>query len=154
MCDDQLFGTFLETLQNGTTIRTGFLTIPGNGTGTAGSANLYKWANDAVCPYESDGDYWGCAATMSWDGKYCLANSGWVGSVCVPNKKSDTAMDHKGFYITKFFRQGVDPPIAIDSQIDSPTYGRSANWCPAKYRIGTVMKSISTSGIFPIMIVM
>ena len=46
-------------------------------------------------------------------------------------------MDHKGFYITKFLRKGVDPPIAIDSQIDDPTYGRSINWCPQQYRLGT-----------------
>jgi hypothetical protein len=74
---------------------------------------------------------------MSHDGQLCASNSRLIGDEnCVPNQKSTPPMDHKGFYVTKFLRQGVDPSITIDAQIDNPTYGRSVNWCPTDYRRG------------------
>ena len=77
---------------------------------------------------------------MSHDGQYCIANSAWIGSACVPNKRShgtinpDDAMDHKGFYMTRFFRAG-DPAANLYTIPDE--HGVSINWCPENYRYGS-----------------
>jgi hypothetical protein len=104
------------------------VTIPDSGRGTAGETDIYAWTNN-------DPDtIWGCGLAMSHDGDLCLANSARVGSACVPNRKNDPPMDHKGFYITRFWRIG-DPAIALDEQAD--LYGTSINWCPPAYRKGS-----------------
>jgi hypothetical protein len=108
----------------------GFVTIPDNGNGIAGFDDFYQFA--APPPEE----YWGCGQTMSHDGRYCASNSALIGSACVLNKLHDPdPMDHKGFYVTRFLRSDV-APIAINDQIEDPSYGVSINWCPADYRIG------------------
>jgi hypothetical protein len=105
-----------------------FVTIPDSGRGTAGESDIYAWTNN-------DPDtIWGCGLAMSHDGRHCLANSARVGSACVPNRKNDPPMDHKGFYVTRFWRIG-DPTIALDEQAD--IYGTSINWCPPVYRKGS-----------------
>jgi hypothetical protein len=125
--NDQVFGIFIYP--NGMHMN-GFLALPPSGVAT--SANMYAFSNPPAV------DYWGCGQTMSHDGLFCASNSRYVGdSSCVPNQLSTPPMDHKGFYVTKFLRQGVDPAIAIDDQIQNPTYGRSINWCPTEYRRGT-----------------
>jgi hypothetical protein len=122
--------------------RTSFVTIPDQGLGTAGRANVYKWLND---DYKA---WFGCGLTMSWDGSLCLANSNAVGdSSCVPTQKSNPTMDHKGFYVTRFMYDTM-APIARDSVIMSPAYGVSINWCPEKYRLGTYDKLGFTSWSF------
>ena len=135
--------------------RTGFLTIPNSGKGVASVYDYYEWEND---DRES---VFGCGHTMSWDGKYCAANSAFVGracgartngayclknltlegSGCLPNKYSviihsalDTQrFDHKGFYVTRFWRES-DPRVAIDDIVDKN--GISVNWAPPQYRRG------------------
>jgi hypothetical protein len=122
---DQIFGEIGPILNDSTSIeRTGFLTIPGNGTGIATDANIYKWAND---------DYHivvGCGHTMSFDGQFVLANAGphfgkppW----CIPT-------GHKGFYVAPF-RRDSDPPLDQYTE-HLLKFGISLNWCPEQYRIG------------------
>jgi hypothetical protein len=79
-------------------------------------------------------DMWGCGHTMSWDGQFCATNSGNTGDgACVPNKKSYEPLDHKGIYITPFFKDD-QPQIDFHDQID--VHGISTNWCPERYRFG------------------
>lgn len=124
---DQIFSIFRYPAGK---LANAFLTIPSNGTGVAGPTNFYAFSS------EPSQDYWGCGHSISHDGQYCVSNSALIGSACVPNQKNDPVMDHKGFYVTKFLRQGTDPAITIDAQIDNPLYGRSINWCPTEYRQG------------------
>ena len=118
---DQIFGD-IEPVINGVAIgRTGYLTIPAEGTGIGTAANVFKWLNDDYKQID------GCGHTMSFDGQYCLANAGniFVASGCVPT-------GHKGFYITPF-RRDSDPPINLYTQ-DLLVFGTSLNWCPTIYR--------------------
>jgi hypothetical protein len=139
--------------------RTGFLTIPDNGRGTAGGDDFHEWEND------QEEAVWGCGHTMSWDGRYCVANSALIGSACsertngpfcligdssisgtacLPNRKAvimhaeaDTQrFDHKGFYITRFWRD-TDPVVPLDDIVDEHAY--SVNWAPPEYRDGEHM---------------
>jgi hypothetical protein len=107
--------------------RTAFITIPDSGRGTAGLSNIHPWTDTS---FEA---LWGCGHAMSHDGVFCLANSSLIGSACVPNRLNDPAMDHKGFYITKFWRD-TDPPVLIHEIAD--VYGTSINWAPPAYRQG------------------
>jgi hypothetical protein len=120
---DQVFGNFCPWNGSSFVWRSGYLTIPLGGTGTATTADLYQWKNDSLQTTN------GCQHTMSHDGRYCLANPGSVGSACVPR------WNHKGFYITPFRRKG-DPPVDIYAE-NIDVYGTSINWCPAEYRFGT-----------------
>ena len=139
---DQIFAYLKQHTTGREALRNGFITIPDAGKGTAGPQHIYRWANDTYTPPEGEQipwlSWWGCAQTMSHDGRLCLSNSGYIGSACVPNKRdpSDDKMDHKGFYITRFLRYN-EPPIPIDDQIDNEAYGISINWCPPRLRTGT-----------------
>jgi hypothetical protein len=122
---DQIFGEISPVINDSTTIsRTGFLTIPGNGTGIATDASIYKWAHD---------DYReivGCGHTMSFDGQFVLANAGpefYSPLWCIPT-------GHKGFYVAPFRRES-DPPIDLYSE-HLLKFGTSLNWCPQQYRSG------------------
>jgi hypothetical protein len=129
---DQVFALFEFP---GGNLLNGFALIPSAGAGKAMYANLYQFSETVSI------NYYGCGETMSHDGQYCASNSAYVGDSCVPCKETlPAAMDHKGFYITKFMRQGTDPAVAIDAQIMDARFGRSINWCPASpvnYRQGT-----------------
>lgn len=122
---DQIFGEIGPEVNDSTVIfRTGFLTIPGNGTGTATDANIYKWAHD---------DYQlivGCGHTMSSDGQFVLANAGPVfysSTRCIPT-------GHKGFYVAPF-RRDSDP--SIDQYTEHLfKFAVSLNWCPEQYQNG------------------
>jgi len=119
---DQVFGRLWVTHNDTLIHRLGYLTIPNGGKGIATSANAFKWKNDLYS------DVWGCYATQSHDGKYCLANPGGMGRICTPP-------DHKGFVITPF-RRDSDPSIDINLNVDS--LGVSLNWCPSEFRYGGV----------------
>jgi hypothetical protein len=118
---DQIFCD-IDPVINGVAMgRTGYLTIPADGTGIGTAANVFKWINDDYKTID------GCGHTMSFDGQYCLANPGGIfASDCVPGGA------HKGFYITPF-RRDSDPPINLYTQ-DILVFGTSINWCPALYR--------------------
>jgi hypothetical protein len=108
----------------------GYITIPNNGAGTATRSNFFQWSNSI------DSATYGCGHTMSWDGNYCVSNSGWIGNSCVPSKnatKNGSIMDHKGFYVTHFFRAGT---AAFDIMTIPTQHGVSINWCPANYQYG------------------
>lgn len=122
---DQIFGEIGPVLNDSAFIeRTGFLTIPGSGTGIATDANIYKWAND---------DYHilvGCGHTMSFDGQFVLANAGphfYSTIYCIPT-------GHKGFYVAPF-RRDSDPPVDQYTE-HLLKFGTSLNWCPEQYRNG------------------
>lgn len=151
--------------------RTGFLTIPDSGRGTAGGSDFFAWANDM------QDARWGCGHTMSHDGLHCLANVSLIGSACSaepngvqcqqwdgsvtgtacsPNRRAvivrpdnwpnDTQhFDHKGFIITKFWHKG-DAPVTIDAIVDS--FGTSINWAPPSYRVGEFSEVDFTSWNF------
>jgi hypothetical protein len=122
---DQIFGEISPAVNDSTIIsRTGFLTIPGNGTGIATDANIYKWARDDYRLIE------GCGHTMSFDGQFVLANAGpffYSPTMCIPT-------GHKGFYVTPF-RRDSDPPIDLYTE-HFLKLGTSLNWCPKQYRNG------------------
>jgi hypothetical protein len=122
---DQIFGEISPLADDSTIIpRTGFLTIPGNGTGVATDAAIYQWADD---------DYReivGCGHTMSFDGQFVLANAGpefYSSAWCIPT-------GHKGFYVAPF-RRDSDPPINLYTE-HLLKFGTSLNWCPEQYRNG------------------
>ncbi len=119
VCKDQVFGA-INPLKGDTAVsRTGYLTIPDGGRGTAGPEHIYGWAEDDTI------ETYGCFHTMSHDGRYVLANAGVEGSPSVIPK------GHKGFYITAF-RRWCDPPVSLDRNLDC--FGISANWVPEPYR--------------------
>jgi hypothetical protein len=122
---DQIFGEISPVAADSTIIlRTGFLTIPGNGTGIATDANIYQWAHDDYRIVE------GCGHTMSFDGQFTLANSGpffYSSSRCIPT-------GHKGFCVTPFRRDG-DPPVDLYTE-HFLKFGTSINWCPEQCRAG------------------
>ena len=121
---DQIFGEISPVATNGNIVaRTGYLTIPKNGTGIAGDGDLYQWADDRYEPIE------GCGHTMSFDGQFVLANAGpyYYPSKCVPT-------GHKGFYVAPFRRSDDSP---LDQYAENLfKFGTSLNWCPERYRSG------------------
>ena len=123
MSRDQIFGEISPVKDDSTIIyRTGFLTIPGNGTGVATDANIYEWAHDDLQIIE------GCGHTMSFDGEFVLANCGpffYSPTRCIPT-------GHKGFYVAPFWRES-DPPIDLYTEFVLKL-GISINWCPEQYR--------------------
>jgi hypothetical protein len=124
VCGDRIFGQVNPMVNDSTVIaRTGFLTIPEGGTGTATDADVYKWADDDYHYIE------GCGHTMSFDGSYALANAGpfFYTYGCIPT-------GHKGFYITPFRRKN-DPPLNLYTE-HILKFGTSINWCPERYRNG------------------
>ncbi len=124
---DQVFLREDATNEFGYVGRTAFITIPDSGRGTASLEHVHPWADTVFEPL------WGCGHAMSHDGVYCMANSSLIGSSCVPNRLNDPMMDHKGFYVTRFWRD-TDPAIPIHDIAD--TYGISINWAPPSYRHG------------------
>jgi hypothetical protein len=126
---DAIFGIMGQASAGSpTAVYNQFVTIPDSGRGTATAADMYQWTNP------SSTSLWGCGQTITHDATICLTNSGQVGSSCVPNQTQTPTMDHKGFYVTPFFRP-TDPPMAINQQSDSA--GLSINWCPLRFRTGT-----------------
>jgi hypothetical protein len=122
---DEILGAFSPLSADTFNLRMGFLTIPGNGKGIAGPADMYKWKND------DNRQFWGCNATLSHDGALSLYIGGSIGFVsgysnCLPP-------EHQGFIVTPF-RRATDPAVGIDEHID--LYGLSINWCPREYRFG------------------
>jgi len=149
---NQIFTKLSVPVAGSSVSRTTFVTIPNNGLGIAGTADIYTYLNDAPCSQDPSGSYWGCGFAMSHDGALCLANSGWIGSTCVPNKKTTSTfngstftMEHKGFYITKFMKS-TSPKILIDDVIGNSLYGVSINWVPSAYRVGTYSEMNDFSG--------
>lgn len=156
---DQIFGR--ENGYNSYSFfgRTAFITIPDSGNGTAGPEDIFQWANDDTmavwgCGHTMSHDGAFCVANASLigtacsaggNGGLCVAKDGTIGGIgCIPNRRSvllhdvgayvDTQhFDHKGFYVTRFWRTG-DPPVGIDAIIDS--HGISINWAPPRYRRG------------------
>jgi len=127
---DAIFGAFASFVGfNLDVVYNEYITIPDGGNGVAGVADMYQWQS------VPDTSLWGCGESMSHDATLCVTNSGYIGSACVPNKNQEPQMDHKGFYITPFFRAGTTPSMDIQKQIDSA--GVSINWCPQQYRIGS-----------------
>jgi hypothetical protein len=124
---DQIFGQICPIIHDSTIyhsilLRTGFMTIPGNGSGIATDANIYKWANDDYRVVD------GCGHTMTFDGQFVLANAGpYFHSACIPT-------GHKGFYVTPF-RRDSDPPLDQYTEHLLKS-GTSLNWCPQQYRNG------------------
>jgi hypothetical protein len=107
-----------------------YITIPNGGQGTSTQNDFYAWSS---APSAS---VWGCGHTISFDGQYVLSNAGGLGTSCVPCKESwvgGDQMDHKGFYITTFFRRGSP---GVDIQRMPQDNSESINWCPPSYRYG------------------
>ncbi len=156
---DQLFGREEGYNSYGYFGRTAFITIPDSGRGTAGEEDIFKWASDDTlavwgCGHtmSHDGAYClanasliGTACSAEGQGGVCVHKDGTIGGIgCIPNRRSvllhdvgayvDTQhFDHKGFYVTRFWRRG-DSAVKIDDIVD--TYGISINWAPPHYRRG------------------
>jgi hypothetical protein len=117
---NQIFGEICPVINNTVIYRTAFMTIPNNGQGTAGDADIYQWKND------SDIAVYGCGHTQTHDGTYCLANAGPCGSPsCVPQ-------EHNGFYVTHFYHVSDQPVNMVTDYLDK--YASSINWCPEEYQ--------------------
>ncbi len=117
---DRIFGAVGPIADGMLSHRTGYLTIPDQGKGTAGPEHVYQWAHDDSSTMD------GCGHALSHDGSLALAVAGrWGTSSCVPKR-------HKGFYITGF-RYFDEPPM--DMFVDHiQSNGISINWCPTEYR--------------------
>jgi hypothetical protein len=119
---DQIFGEIGIVGDDSAIIsRTGFLTIPDDGSGTATDTDIYHWADDDYRLVE------GCGHTMSFDGQYVAANAGpqFYSSSCIPT-------GHKGFYVAPF-RRVDDPPL--DQYMEHLLkFGVSLNWCPEQFQ--------------------
>jgi hypothetical protein len=111
-----------------TALHNDYITIPDNGLGIAKPENLYTWTD------ETEENLFGCAQSVSYGGSLCLTNASMIGDSCVPSSATDPDYGHKGFYITPFFRKGIDPPMKLNDQ--ALVNGVSINWCPAEYRFG------------------
>ncbi|HEX3019814.1 MAG TPA: hypothetical protein VHP36_05915 [Chitinispirillaceae bacterium] len=125
VCKDQIWGAITSIVNGIPKRRSGFITIPESGMGTATSENVFKFKPD------NSEEVFGCNHAMSHDGKYCVAVPGTAGetgsySHCVP-------ASHKGFYVTGFYRW-TDPPVDVREQVNRYCY--SLNWCPSEYHVG------------------
>ncbi len=125
VCNDQIWGAISSVINRVPKRRSGFITIPESGMGTAKPENVYKFKPD------NSEEVFGCAHAMSHDGKYCVASPGTAGetgsfSHCVP-------ASHKGFYVTRFYKQTDQ---AVDVREHVHRYCESLNWCPSQYHFG------------------
>lgn len=128
---DQVFGEIMPVVDGRIIYRSGYLTIPGGGTGIADESNVYKWKDNLI--FEA----YGCGHTQTFDGSLCLANAGSIGSPdCTPR-------DHNGFYISKFFRD-TDEPVSLQNEYIEK-YSISINWCPPEYQ-GHSMRDVDFWG--------
>jgi len=122
---DQIWGAISSVIDGIPKRRSGFITIPESGMGTAKPENVYKFKPD------NSEEVFGCNHAMSHDGKYCVASPGTAGetgsfSHCVP-------ASHKGFYVTRFYKQTEQP---VDVREHVHRYCESLNWCPSQYHFG------------------
>ena len=122
---DQIWGAITSVINGIPKRRSGFITIPESGMGTAKADNVYKFKPD------NSEEVFGCNHAMSHDGKYCVASPGTAGetgsfSHCVP-------ASHKGFYVTRFYKQSEQP---VDVREHVHRYCESLNWCPSQYHFG------------------
>ncbi len=125
VCKDQIWGAITSVINGIPKRRSGFITIPDSGKGTAKAGDVYKFKPD------NSEEVFGCNHAMSHDGKYCVASPGTAGetgsfSHCVP-------ASHKGFYVTRFYRQ-TDQPVDVREHVHR--YCESLNWCPSQYHFG------------------
>lgn len=125
VCKDQIWGAITSVIDGIPKRRSGFITIPESGKGTAKADNVYNFKPD------NSEEVFGCNHAMSHDGKYCVASPGTAGetgsfSHCVP-------ASHKGFYVTRFYNQTEQP---VDVREHVHRYCESLNWCPSQYHFG------------------
>ncbi len=125
VCKDQIWGAITSVINGIPKRRSGFITIPESGKGTAKAENVYNFKPD------NSEEVFGCNHAMSHDGKYCVASPGTAGetgsfSHCVP-------ASHKGFYVTRFYRHTEQP---VDVREHVHRYCESLNWCPSQYHFG------------------
>jgi len=123
---------------NGSLAQSAFFTIPSDGTGTAGTDDMWIYSD-----LPSTTQIQGCSFTISWDGALMAQSIGTQGvlkaedpylncalNYCVPNKPS--GFTHKGLVVYRFPETG-SRPMTIDSIFDY--YALSVNWVPAASRI-------------------
>lgn len=125
VCKDQIWGAITSVVNGAPRRRSGFITIPESGMGTAKVEDVYKFKPD------NSEEVFGCNHAMSHDGSYCVAAPGTAGETgsfthCVP-------ASHKGFYVTRFYRSD-DPPVDVREHVHR--YCESLNWCPSQYHFG------------------
>ncbi len=104
--------------------QTGYITIPGDGEGTAGPDDVYQWSNPV------NESVYGCGHTLSPDGTHALYNPGEIfDTTCIPAK------GHNGFVVTPFRHTSHAPVDFYTEHIQE--YGTSINFCPAQYITST-----------------
>jgi hypothetical protein len=125
VCKDQIWGAISSVVNGIPKKRSGFITIPESGKGTAKAEHVYKFKPD------NSEEVFGCNHAMSHDGNYCVAAPGTAGETgsfthCVP-------ASHKGFYVTRFYKYS-DQPVDVREHVHR--YCESLNWCPSQYHFG------------------
>ncbi|MBD3393943.1 MAG: hypothetical protein GF418_17545 [Chitinivibrionales bacterium] len=122
---EEVFAEISPSIDGSARARTGFLTIPDDGTGVAGPEHIYRWIADSTRIYD------GCGHTLSHDGVFAAANTGYMGEAqCIPAY-------HKGFFVSPFFHYDDEPVDLAHDFLAS--HATSINFCPKQYQ-NTVRK--------------